>query len=165
MPNPNQPSYAGRDWAAVARDYAAKALTVDQLTALYAISRRALYHRAAREAWPTRIAPAGKPTRRRVRRADFGQRLINALDRKIADFEARRGDTALTAADAERDTRTLSTLVRLYDKLQGATSKAAGPTAPAASVTAPAAKETHDPDGLRRELARRLEKLRLGIAN
>jgi len=164
--HPNTPTkYAGRDWSAVARDYAAKALTVVEIAALYAISRTALYNRARSEGWRTRVAMVDGPKHRRVRRQDFGQRLVNALDRRIADFEARRAEGEASAADAERDARTLNTLVRLYDRLQGAPGKSAGPAASAAAIAAtPAAKDIHDPDGLRRELARRLEKLCLGLA-
>jgi hypothetical protein len=170
VPNPNRPSYADRDWASVARDYAARALTVEQIMALYAVTRSALYHRADRDGWPRRRDRPSKPAHRRARRADFGQRLINALDRKLADFEIRRDTGAITAADAERDARTLNTLVRLYDKLRGAGYTLA-PAASAAAVSMPAsppasaeaaAKDTHDPDGLRRDLARRLETLQLG---
>lgn len=164
MPHPTHDKYAGRDWAAVARDYAAKALTVDEISALYVISRTSLYNRARREGWRTRVAMVDGPKPRRLRRQDFGQRLINALGRKIADFEDRRAEGEASAADAERDARTLNTLVRLHDRLQGAAGKSAGP-APSAIAAAPAAKDTHDPDGLRRELARRLDTLRLGLAH
>jgi hypothetical protein len=186
LPHAIHAKYAGRDWASVARDYAARALTVEQITALYAISTCALYYRASREGWSKRRPPSGPP-RGRVRRADFGQRLTNALERRIADFEARhahRLDSGVpSAADAERDARTLNTLVRLYDKLraaghalspatsEGGPAPARGDTLRAGAASsagadcataAPAAKDIDDPDGLRRELARRLEKLRLG---
>jgi hypothetical protein len=167
LPNPNQPSYDDRDWASIARDYAARALTVEQIAALYDVSLRAIYHRARRDGWPRRIAKPGNATRHRVPRADFGQRLINALDRRIADLETRRDAPAGSVADAEREARTLNTLVRLYEKLRAA-GYILGPAArksahmAASSSAAPAAKDTDDPDGLRRELARRLETLRLG---
>jgi hypothetical protein len=159
--HPIHAEYTERDWASLARDYAAKALTVDQVSALYAISRSALYNRASRDGWHMRVGMTSGTKRRRVRRADFGQRLMIALDRKIADFEARR-DNALSAADAERDARTLNTLVRLYDKLRGMAGKSTGPAAHPANA-AQAEKDTHDPDGLRRDLARRLETLRLSL--
>lgn len=169
-----QLKYAERNWPSVARDYAAKDLTVDQIAALYVISRRSIYNRAHSEGWPLRVGVTAGPTRRRIRRTEFDQRLMIALDRKIVAFEARRDD-ALSAADAERDARTLNTLVRLYDKLQGMmlqglAGKSAGPAAPlgpAATLrpVASAAKDTHDPDGLRRDLARRLEMLRLSLAD
>jgi hypothetical protein len=206
--------YAGRDWDAVARDYAARTLTVGEIVALYAVSQSALYRRLHRDGWILRMSGAadaspksrslsGAPAcasnssddacprtssgcmhppqrsttpdgdsrahrQRRPRRGDFVRRLTRALDRKITDFEARHADASpASAADAERDARTLNTLVRLYDKLRSA-AKAAASTGPqgtgcgAALAGAPAAKDIDDPDGLRRELARRLEKLRLG---
>jgi hypothetical protein len=69
-----------------------------------------------------------------------------------------------TAADSERDARTLNTLVRLFEKLKGlGLSEAAGRRAqPAKSAPADdsSVKDAHDADALRGELARRLEKLR-----
>jgi hypothetical protein len=153
---------AGRDWEAVAHDYAAGALSVAAICAAHSLTRATLYHRAKIDGWPLR-----RPGRRRSR-ADLAKRLLGALELKMTRFENRMADSAAsaTAADSERDARTLNTLVRLFEKLKGlglgeaATRRAR----PAKSAPAPAedssVKDAHDADALRGELARRLEKLR-----
>jgi hypothetical protein len=158
-----------RDWEAIARDYAACVLSVSDICALHAVSRSALYDHARRnERWLYRVTLAGGPPRP-TREQDLGQRLFNALDRKLSEFERRHAaatadGTVPSAADAERDARTLNTLVRLFDKLQGYAKKAACRPAPPASAAAAASAEPvpQGTDALRSTLARRLETLRLG---
>lgn len=65
------------------------------------------------------------------RRADIIDRLYTALDRKMGEIETRIArasrdeDDTMSAADCERDARTLTALARLYEKiceLEGAAS-------------------------------------------
>lgn len=165
-----------RDWAAVARDYAGAALTVSEICALHDVTPSALYHRAKRGAWKkrtdsVRAAKASAARRRGVeRQPDLAQRLLLALDQKMTEFENRMAEgNATSAADSERDARTLNTLVRLFDRLKGFGDKNAGakntfaPEASAVATSVPSSSvwnDAHDADRLRHDLAQRLEKLR-----
>jgi hypothetical protein len=163
----NKYIYADRDWEAIERAYAASALTVDEICALHAISRSALYYHARKGGWRNRVPMADGPHRHRVRQQHLGQRLMNALDSKMTEFENRlaagTASGASTAADAERDARTLNTLVRLFDKLETLGERAGGP-AKTVSPATPAEGGAYDSDRLRDALARRLERLRVGVA-
>ena len=161
----------GPDWDTVAHDYAAGALTVDEICALHSVDRRTLYDRARRAGWELRSPAIAAATRKaigaRKRKTDLSQRLLTLLERKMSEFETRIADGPASAADSERDARTLNTLVRLFEKLQGFGSTNAtggrtsrGAVALTATNAAPCAKDTHDADRLRNELARRLDKLR-----
>jgi hypothetical protein len=164
-------SAARRDWDAIAHDYAESALTVPELCALHSVSSSGLYHRAKLDGWIKRSAARRAATAHRPPlprhvegEADLARRLLTALDHKMREFETRMTQAAapVTAADNERDARTLNTLVRLFDKLKGFGAKAvAGAGAPAASRTA--GKDSHDADSFRHDLARRLERLRDGL--
>ena len=163
---PNSPSATPRDWAGIARDYAAGALTIAEICALYGVSTSAIYQRAALEGWKKR-GHAARASRHRNGAASMTERLLSALDRKMTEFETRIAQCATTtAADSERDARTLNTLVRLFEKLKGSggngatDAKAAAAPVPAATS---AGKDAHDADRLRHDLARRLEKLRGGL--
>jgi hypothetical protein len=93
------------------------------------------------------------------------RRLLEALDKRLMLLETRMapdaelGEALQSAADAERDARTLSGLARLYAKLveldDAAREGAKGKTD--SSVTKPEA--TDDADRLRRDLALRLQRL------
>jgi hypothetical protein len=160
------------DWAAIAHDYAESTLTVPELCALHSVSSSGLYHRANLDGWTKRSAARRAaaahrppPPRHPQGEADLARRLLTALDHKMRAFETRMTQAAaapITAADSERDARTLNTLVRLFDKLKGFGAKAvAGAGAPAANR--PAGKDIYDADSFRHDLARRLERLRDGI--
>ena len=98
---------------------------------------------------------------RQLRERELAIRLMNALDQKMTAFEARLAESDASAADSERDARTLNTLVRLFDRLKTVDEKSLR-RAPAANTAIPAAKDVIDADRLRRELARRLARLRAG---
>jgi hypothetical protein len=171
-PDSSANSVDRRDWAAIAHHYAASALTVPEICALYSVSRSVLYNRASLDGWIKRSAARRAaalhrpPLPHTVKgEADLSRRLLTALDHKMKEFETRMTQAATapaTAADSERDARTLNTLVRLFDRLKGFGAKAvAGAGGPAASRTA--GKDSHDADRFRHDLARRLESLRDSI--
>lgn len=162
MPPNTTPVRLARDWDAIARDYAAGVLAVSDICALHSVSRRTLYRQAELDGWPLRNF-AGLRVRRRSRDG-LAKRLLSALDLKMTQFENRMVANASgeTAADSERDARTLNTLVRLFDKLKGFGDKAEG-GARASDCSAPAGKDAHDADRLRHELAQRVARLRAGI--
>ena len=155
-------SASTRDWDAIAHDYAASTLTVSEICALHSVSRSVLYNRALLDGWIRRSAR--RPAKGK---ADLARRLLTALDHKMTDFETRMTQAAAgalpaTAADSERDARTLGTLVRLFDRLKGFGAKAAA-SAGAAAGSRTAGKDIHDADRFRNDLARRLESLRDSI--
>ena len=160
------PDPAACDWDAIAHDYAAGALTVDEICAAHSVTRSMVYYRAKTRGWQLRRARSQAACR--SDEADLTKRLLTALDLKMTQFESRLSEdaAAATAADAERDARTLNTLVRLFEKLKGLGGKSAGPagtrTTKFAATTAATSsrKDAHDADRLRGELARRLETLR-----
>ena len=106
------------------------------------------------------------PKRRRVRTHDLGQRLLDALSARMTAFEQRVAGQAATttAAEAERDARTLNILVRLFDKLQVLAASAESPRK-AARPANPAEGGVDDADDLRGSLALRLERLRLDLSD
>jgi hypothetical protein len=163
LPRKSKSKSSGPDWTAVARDYAAGTLMVTEICALHGISWDAFYRRRSRDNWPARRIQT-----KRSGRSELAQRLLAALDQKMTEFETRLTDGAApSAADSERDARTLNTLVRLFDKLQNFDAKAAPPkpSSAAASTAHAAHSETsHDADRLRHDLAQRLEKLRAGLS-
>lgn len=160
-----------RDWDAIAHDYAASALTVQEISALHSVRLSVLYDRAKRDGWIMR-SPAS--ARRSLSppcpngEVALQRRLMTALDRKMTEFETRMtqaatGAAPMTAADGERDTRTLNTLVRLFDKLKGFGAKPAASGKGAVAAGRRAGKDLHDADRFRNDLARRLESLRDSI--
>jgi hypothetical protein len=177
IPNPlrsNTPRPSTPDWEAIRRDYDAQVLTVLGVCAAHSISERRLYQKWQVEGWPLR-----QPFRARhvaVGQESLSARLVGALDKKLQQFEMRlkRFTDDDSAADSERDAKTLNMLVRLFEKLavlQGADARGslsrdcravppdiAGRAGPVPETTA--TKDTHDQERLRGELARRLETLR-----
>lgn len=151
-----------RDWAAIALAYAARTSTVDEICAAHDISRSTLYNFAREAGWDLRCASSvSELRRRRARDLAFAERLMRALDRKMTAFENRLAEGDASAADSERDARTLNTLVRLFEKLKSLDEKAVR-RSPVATAPTPDAKDAIDADSLRHRLAQRLAKLRAG---
>jgi hypothetical protein len=144
------------------------------------MSRTALAVRAKKEGWvrlvgTKKLKPGPKPRAAReakteraaveeLRRRDIVRRLLEALDKRLVHLEKRmapdaEGEPTQSAADAERDARTLSGLARLYAKLVELDDNASakGKNDQDQSVTKPEA--TDDADRLRRDLALRLQRL------
>jgi hypothetical protein len=145
------------------------------------VSQSAVIQRAKRHGWvrlvgTKRLRPGprprtpGEPKAKRatvdeVRRREIVRRLLEALDKRLIYLEKRMaldeesGDLAQSAADAERDARTLSGLARLYAKLVELDDRASSKGEPDRnkSVTKPEA--TDDADRFRRDLALRLQRL------
>ena len=171
-PDSSANSAPSPDWDAIAHAYAAKVLTVKALSALHGVRLSDLYNHAKRDHWLMRRPATARPRppsspRRPKGEAALLRRLMTALDRKMTDFETRMtlaaADSApTTAADSERDARTLNTLVRLFDKLKGFGAKAAA-SAGVKAGSRTDGKDIHDADRFRNDLARRLERLRDGI--
>ncbi len=169
---------AGRvDWEAVRQDYLHSGLSQAHIARSHGVSKQTLRSRKLACGWervvplerpPNRPAPAVDglglpPTPTELRRGRIVKRLYNLLEAKMTEIETRMADAAghpRSAAEAERDARSLNALARLYAKLaelDGAQEKRAAQT-----------KKTDDrkdgahADRLRRDLAGRLARLRPG---
>lgn len=153
---------ASSKWAAIAADYAAGELTVAEICTRYGITHKALYTRAREQGWRLRsgraqtAASAPKRWRRgpHAARKALIARLYQALEHKMSEFESRLCEGAQTAADHERDTRTLNTMVRLFERLSALDEKASPASGDDRSDL------NGDARTLREDLARRLDRLR-----
>lgn len=153
---------ASSKWAAVAADYAAGELTVAEICTRYGITPKALYTRAREQGWrlrrgraQTAASPPKRPRRGpHAARKALIARLYQALEHKMSEFESRLPNGAQTAADHERDTRTLNTMVRLFERLSALDEKAGAASGDDRGDL------NGDARALREDLARRLERLR-----
>ena len=128
------------DWVAVEAGYRDGVLTVGELCRRHGVSQRGLYRRARKYGWPLRRDRSGQnedqanaagkdglsraprssrapqPSRRRLI-----SRLFKTLETQMQSIEHRLNGQAeivpQSAADRERDARTLSALVRTMEKL------------------------------------------------
>lgn len=137
------------DWEAIAQDYANRQLTVTVICEMHGLRRDQLYSRIRREGWVPRSEAFGAAKRGRKRQPSLSRRFLLALESRLAEYERRLGDTG-SAADAERDARTLNILVKLHETLKAPPPRGASP-----STRGPA----DDATALRLDLARRLERL------
>jgi transposase-like protein len=154
---------AAPDWAAVAEAYARGDLTVAEICTRYGITQYALYSRLRKQGWPRRrgLRPASSSVNAPCcgsgsAREALISRLYSALEQKMSEFEARQSDRAQTAAEHERETRTLNTMVRLFERLGALEEKSRTQNTTAKDDGDLSA----DARSLREDLARRLERLR-----
>ena len=160
----------GVDWYAVRQDFLYSGMSQRRIAWKYGTTAGTLRKYMRAGGWE-RVAPVVRlPTRRpkpaaglpptptEKRRARMVKRLFAVLEAKIAALEARMTNTnesgpEPSAADVERDTRSLNTLAQLYAKLVALddTNDRSGPASPT--------KDDNDADRLRRDLADRLATL------
>lgn len=100
-----------------------------------------------------------RKTNASVQRGDIVARLYAALDRKMKEIEERisAGGEGASAADAERDARTLTSLARLYEKLSEMEQ-----AAEKASKKGEVSQKDMNADRQREEIAEHLERLLKG---
>lgn len=153
----------GVDWARVARDYARGTMTVDQLCARHGLTRWTLYRRATIEGWPRRQPRGGRGRKRALgglgqsRRETLIGRLLTILEQEVDMIEETmgrggEGEEAATVADGERRLRSINALLRTLDSLKQ----------PGQGRQEAEHSSDTDTERLRRELARRLARLRPG---
>jgi len=153
------------DWPAILRAFRDRDCAVAEFCRRNGISASSLYRRLAAEA---RQAQARKPARggrRRKRcvaavpvkgRGGLFARLSRALDEKMTEFEtAIRAQEPRSPADAEREARTLLSLMRMFERLNALQPNMGKGSADPANPRLDA-----DADAIRRQLAERLERLR-----
>ncbi len=121
----------GADWEGIKQAYIHGDWSLRRIGDFHGASEHQIRAEAKRNKWvrlvgtkPLRRAakvPEAKPDE--LRRRDMVRRLLDALDKRLLQLEARMapdaeaGGETQSAADAERDARTLSGLARLYAKL------------------------------------------------
>ncbi len=169
-------------WAEIRRLYLADDMTVSAIAKQFGISQGRIYARAKEHDWPRRSMRGRKPvSNRRTKRSGgtthFRQptgddatyvvqtavvrRLYGAIDAKLKRLEARMAKGAeLSAADSERETRELGTMIRSFERvtefaadIDKARTVSTGRDKP---VTAA------DAEQMREEIAQRLERLHIG---
>jgi hypothetical protein len=174
------------DWKGIEQAYVKGDWSLRRIAEAFGTSRWTLANRAAKEGWvrevgtkplapgrkprPPGVPPPPRPNAQQVRARRIMARLFAALDEKMKALEARIAhaqDEAApppSAADAERDARTLSSLARLYAKLVELDDRAREQDGgPKGSETDAARSEAlPDADRLRRDLALRLQRLNPG---
>ncbi len=165
------------DWAAVERDFIHSGLSQERIAKRHGTSRTRLARYAQQGGWvrlvPLKPLPVGpkprppgapKPARgiRERRLAKMARRLFRVLDARLTEIEERMAKAGAngeaSAADAERDMRSLSALARLYAKLVELDEAARKADAGKGSDT-PATPRSDDADHFRRDLALRLQRL------
>ncbi|MEO0618812.1 MAG: hypothetical protein AAFZ01_05975 [Pseudomonadota bacterium] len=173
------------DWGAIREAYEGDALTVVQITSVFAVSTAALYARAKRDGWKQRrlrrargraVAgvndAAGQGDAPRVPRSLKGRaawrgqmivRLYEAMDRQLSEIEASQVDHASkSATDRERQARQMNVMMRSMEKLSEFEEHEARRTAEAkrSKTKADAAAAPRDPESWREEIARRITRIR-----
>jgi hypothetical protein len=167
----------GIDWAAVERDFIHSGLSQDRIAQRHGTTRGRIARHAQRGGWvrlvpvaPLPFGPKPRPpgapklsrTERRMRR--ILERLYRVLDRKMKSLEARmiqaQADDAnpQSAADGERDVRTLGAVASVYAKVIELEEQMRKSQAGMGSNT-DASGRSEDADHLRRDLALRLRRL------
>jgi hypothetical protein len=115
----------GRDWAAVRREYEEGPLTVAEISARWGIPQTTIRDRARQDGWRMR---SERPSQPRNRGAGLLNQLYLAVAQGLDEIGTLGPDRS--AADRERDTRTLASLVKLSEKIvqleKQARDKAAG---------------------------------------
>ncbi|MBU1212970.1 MAG: hypothetical protein KJ587_17120 [Alphaproteobacteria bacterium] len=128
-------------WADIRCAYEKGEETVSQIAARLAVSAGAIYRRARRDGWARRSqqqrnhrtkAATAKPCRTQTTTGDATRRprqdaasapglitrLYNAMDAKLKRLEARMDShEELTAAESERETRELGSMIRSFEKV------------------------------------------------
>jgi hypothetical protein len=156
------------DWEGIKQAYIHGDWSLRRIGDFHGASEHQIRAEAKRSKWVRLVGT--KPLRRgakvtearpdELRRRDMVRRLLDALDKRLLKLEARMapdaeaGGETQSAADAERDARTLSGLARLYAKLVELDTDAQ-----VAGQGRVKPETTDDADRFRRDLALRLQRL------
>ncbi len=168
MSSANAPRRAPVDWAAIRQLYEAGEMTLAAIAEQHRVTTSALYRKRQAEDWLPRsssgkVRNTRKPNKRsrRTRQEPLLERLFKVVDRNLRLMERRMdSDEPGTAADRERDTRTIGTLTRTIGKITElqAETDVAGDTA--GRRRSRDINDNRDTDALRLEIAERILKLR-----
>jgi hypothetical protein len=175
------PEAARVDWDGIKHAYVKGDRSLQRIADAFGKNRTAISARAKKDGWvrevgtkplppgrkprPPGAAPAKRSTPQQVRARRIMARLFTVLDEKMKTLEEgiarakEAGTPPSSAADAERDARTLNGLARLYAKLVELDARSREQE-PKGSTTEAEPKEGEpDADRLRRDLALRLQQL------
>ena len=164
-------------WDRVRRDFEDPALSLKTICARHGLSLSQLYRYRKKHGWPPRKRGQKQRARNKAdvirkgargrsalkRRLEMIERLYTMLERELQDFEKMgAGDSdeppaVPSGADRERSARTLTSLIRSFDKICEFDDKAQEAQR-RAQHSGTALPET-DADGLRLKIAQRLERL------
>ena len=172
----SKPSLAALDWQEIEKAYLAGTHSVAHICQQFGIKPYQLYHKAKTCAWKMRAKTKSKKRQvkagkqNQTRRASIGLKVkkgasVRALHETLEfitmDLMQRISERSQDAsADHEKDARTLSSLVRTYEKLKTIAAKN-----DATSIKEPGDHTTSDQSAQQRraEIAARLEKLVKGL--
>ncbi|MEP3233394.1 MAG: hypothetical protein ABJO30_11255 [Hyphomicrobiales bacterium] len=155
------------DWLKIREAYEADGEAVTQICIRYGVSSAALYKRAKAENWPQRRMTKKKPKKtskikraaneggkvppNKVERRQLIDRLYQAFEKQMSDFEIQNATTADDGIN-EKDARTLGSLARTLEKLIELKSEEEGDIQ--------TQNQEVDIERLREKLAQRLERMR-----
>jgi len=114
------------DWAAVRRAYSAGDVSIIDICQTHGISAGRLYRRLKKEDWPRRgpVRTAASKTHKQIHKSKI-ERLYLLLDRLMKEIEMEpiraaneEGAGGAGTADRERSARTLSSLIRSFEKIK-----------------------------------------------
>jgi hypothetical protein len=160
------------DWAAIEHAHIHGDMSLRRISDAFGSSERTISDRAKKGGWirlvGTKALPRGRrprlpgaprtprATAKQVRRHALALRLFKVIDAKLQEIETRMQQAEasaapLSAADTERDVRSVTSLTGVYTKLVELDKQAGSETQGAVG--------SEDAEHLRRELALRLERL------
>jgi transposase-like protein len=114
------------DWAAVRHAYCTSDQKVGDICRQHGISINSLYYRRKTQSWPHRyrISATATKTPKQIHNSKI-ERLYLLLDRLMKEFEMQpmsagndEGVAKTATADRERSARTLSSLIRSFEKIK-----------------------------------------------
>lgn len=162
------------DWASIEADYQNADLTVSSICKNHGITSSALYKAAKAKGWALRSRLKTRKHKTRQLKAGHASEQINptspideALEYITMELMHRiRQSSSKVDADHDKDARTLSSLVRTYEKLKDI--RTANPAPTNKNEAATKDQQTHhkpqqDADSRRKEIAASLEKLINGL--
>ena len=163
---------SGPDWVGIEREYIYGDKSLDRIAAIYGSSSGGIRYRAKRDGWvrlfgttpltpgpAARLPSAPRPNADQLRQRRLARRLFKVIEAKLQEIETRMNQADAnaappSAADTERDVRSINSLMDLYAKVveldEAARASATGKEEEAKSK---------DAVQLCRDLARRLEQL------
>lgn len=176
-------------WAAIRRAYEETDESAAAMARRFPVAADTIRRRAKREGWSRKVAAVasrhrresattGKPERRTsappsqpagarrpaggkpADRATLLRRLYDAIDAKLQQLEARMASGhELTAADSERETRELGSMIRSFEKVTAFASAIEGRRETGAKRSGGPAISAGDAERMREEIAERLDRL------
>jgi hypothetical protein len=164
----------GIDWVGIEREYIYGDKSLNRIAALYGSSSGGIRYRAKRDGWvrlfgttpltpgpAARLPRAPRPNADQLRQRRLARRLFKVIDAKLQEIETRMNKADAnaappSAADTERDVRSVSSLIGLFDKVVelDEAARKAGKGSETSTVRSEA-----DADRLRRDLAERLGRI------